>query len=278
MNRTMVVALNTMNQLQKQFDIISHNISNVQTTGYKSRDVTFSDMLAQEIMNQPIPEREVGRNSPFGIRQGVGAQIAQARMVNNQGSIQITDRALDIAFTKPSQYLKVLVSTGAEEEIQFTRNGALYISEDDQILRLVTKEGYPVLDVNNNPITFPNGNYDYIFTDQGDFIVRNQVTREEILIPLGIIQLDKPQFMEQKGDSYIGLPADVPVDNEAIYTDLLTVEERNQIQVQQRALEGSNVDLIKEMTNMMTVQRSLQFQARAISIADQMMGLVNNIR
>ena len=84
--------------------------------------------------------------------------------------------------------------------------------------------------------------------------------------------------MEQKGDSYIGLPADVPVDNEAIYTDLLTVEERNQIQVQQRALEGSNVDLIKEMTNMMTVQRSLQFQARAISIADQMMGLVNNIR
>lgn len=274
----MSTAMNTMNQLQKQFDIISHNISNVQTTGFKSRDASFTDLLAQEMYNQSSPEKEVGRLSPFGIRQGVGAKIANSSLNPTQGAVKMTDRSLDLAFTKPNQYLKVQVQTGAGTEVQFTRNGALYVTQTDhENLMLVTQDGHAVLDANDRPIIFSNQLDEYNVTDYGSFQAKG-ATGQSQEFNLGVISLHKPQFMEQKGDSLIGLPQNVPVDQGTIFTNLTTLAERNNIGLQQGALEGSNVDLSKEMTNMLMVQRALQFQSKAITLSDQMLGIVNNIR
>lgn len=278
MNRSMTTAMNTMNQLQKQFDIISHNISNTQTTGFKSRDVSFTDLLVQEIYNQSSPEKEVGRVSPFGIRQGVGAKIAKSSLNSTQGSVKTTDRSLDLAFTKPNQYLKVQVQTGEGSEVQYTRNGALYVTQTDNgNLMLVTQNGHAVLDADDQPIIFSNQLDEYYVTDHGSFQAKG-ATGQPREFDLGVIALHKPQFMEQKGDSLIGLPQDVQVDQGTIFTNLATFAERNNIGLQQGALEGSNVDLSKEMTNMLMVQRALQFQSKSITLSDQMLGIVNNIR
>jgi flagellar basal-body rod protein FlgG len=95
---------------------------------------------------------------------------------------------------------------------------------------------------------------------------------------LGVIQINKPQFFEQKGDNLIGLPDNLTgVNQNEIFTDL-TGAARDQISIGQRVLEQSNVDFSKQMTDLLNVQRSYQFQSRAVTMSDQMMGLINGIR
>ena len=280
MNRSMTVAVNTLNQLQKQFDMVSHNIANVQTTGFKRRNVSFTEMMVQQINNQPSRLNEIGRLTPFGIRQGVGSMIEKNTMVLAQGSLKTTDRPLDIAFTKENQFLKVLVQDNGTSAVRFTRNGALYVTPTgNNELMLVTQDGHPVLDENENMIIFSDQHKEYAISKDGTFQARTE-NGNVIAASLGIIALNKPQFMEQKGDTLIGLPdnLDPAVDPASIYTELTGGVLRSDISIQQGALENSNVDLSKEMTDLIQLQRSLQFQSRSITVADQMMGLVNGIR
>ncbi|MBW8349964.1 flagellar hook-basal body protein [Bacillus sp. IITD106] len=276
MNRSMTTATNTLSQLQKQFDMISNNIANSGTNGFKRRDVSFADMVFQEINNQPSRENEIGRLSPHGIRQGVGAKISKSTIVLNQGPLQNTGRSLDFAFTSEHQFLKVRVQDDSGTHMRFTRNGALYVTPSgNNQLMLVTQDGHAVLDQNNNPVIFSDQFNRFTITNQGTFQASGE--QGQANINLGVIALNKPQYMEQKGDSLIGLPDNNTVNPAIVYTDL-TGPERNTIAMQHQALEASNVDLSKELTDMMNVQRALQFQSRAITVSDQMMGLVNGIR
>ncbi len=154
MSHMMTTAVNTMNQLQKQFDLISHNISNSQTTGFKTQNASFAELMVQSINNQSSEEKEIGRVTPFEIRQGVGARLTKLPINLAQGSLKTTDRPLDIAFTSPKQFLKV----SDDDALRFTRNGALYLMplDNQQGLQLVTQDGNPILDENNNRITLPN--------------------------------------------------------------------------------------------------------------------------
>ncbi|GIN69730.1 flagellar hook-basal body complex protein FlhP [Bacillus sp. J14TS2] len=273
MSHMMTTAVNTMNQLQKQFDLISHNISNSDTTGYKTQNASFAELMVQSINNQSGQEKEIGRVSPFGIRQGVGARVTKMPISLEQGSLKTTDRPLDIAFTSPKQFLKV----SDDNALRFTRNGALYLMplENQQGTQLVNQDGLPILDENNNRIILPNEISNIQINDHG------QLTAEGLPAPihLGVIEVKKPQLLEQKGDSLLGLPDDPNVEPGEIYTDLTNAAGlRGDIGMQQQTLENANVDIGVELSNMTMVQRALQFQSRSISISDQMMGIINNIR
>lgn len=275
----MTTAVNTIGQLQKQFEMISNNIANAQTNGFKKRDASFTDMLYQQVNNQPIAEKEQGRLTPHGLRQGIGAQLTQSMMISQQGAIQTTDRSLDFAFTKEKQFLKVAVQENGQAALRLTRDGALYLTpaENNQ-MRLVTSAGNAVLDENNQPITFSDQFKTFQILD-GGVLQATGNNGEQISVNLGVVEMKKPQFLEQKGGNLLGLPDNLQpeVDQAEVYTELLGVN-RNQIAMKHNALEASNVDLGKEMTDMTSVQRALQFQSRAISMSDQMMGLVNSIR
>ncbi|MFE8698095.1 flagellar hook-basal body protein [Cytobacillus sp. FJAT-53684] len=280
MNRTMITATNTLSQLQKQMDIVSHNMANIDTTGYKRREASFADLMFQQFNNQQNAAAEGNRLTPNGIRQGVGAKLAQSKIVMTQGSIKNTDRALDMAFTKEGQYFRVLEQGENGSAVRYTRDGAFYLTPlSDSETMLVTGDGYPVLDENNNPITINGQVKEYQVTENGRLIaiMENGGSRE---FNLGVVQVNKPQFLEQKGGNLLGLPenmAELNGTEEEILTELNGAM-RNQIAIQQRALEQSNVDMSKEMTELINLQRSYQFQSRSVSIADQMMGLVNGIR
>lgn len=86
--RSMITATNTMSQLQKQLDTIGHNLANTDTTGYKKRQVTFSELLTQQFNNQPVAAQEEGRLTPNGVRVGVGAKIGSTNMMMSQGAIK----------------------------------------------------------------------------------------------------------------------------------------------------------------------------------------------
>lgn len=280
MNRTMITATNTMTGLQKQLDTIANNIANIDQNGFKRREVSFTELVYQQIDNQRNPNREIGRLTPNGIRQGTGAKAAGAQLVMTQGAIKQTDRDLDAALTKEGQLYKVLVQSDGGSEIQYTRNGAFYLSPlGENEVALVNEDGHLILDENNNPIYIVGDAERYDINEAGELTVTmTDGTLQSFAI--GVIQVHKPQFLESKGNNLYGLPVDFPglgVAEEEIFTEL-SGELRNEIGVQQGALEQSNVDLSKEMTDLLNVQRAYQFQSRAISLADQMMGLINGIR
>lgn len=105
MNRTMITSTNTLSQLQKQMDMISHNLANIDTAGYKRREASFTDLLVQEYKNQPNNALEPqNRMTPFNIRQGNGARLGQIQMNLTQGNIKTTDRPLDTAFTQKANF------------------------------------------------------------------------------------------------------------------------------------------------------------------------------
>lgn len=275
MNRTMITATNTLGQLQKQMDIISNNIANVETTGFKRREAAFTDLLVQQMDNQPDAAEEIGRLTPEGIRQGTGAKLGQIQMIMAQGTIKTTDRVLDTAFTKEGLFYCIQVQTKAGYETQYTRDGAFYLSPlSDNETMLVTSSGNPVLDENNEPVIIAGQAADYTISETGTLVV-NKEDGSQQSINLGVSLVNNLQFLEQKGGNLLGLPAGV--DAEGVFTDL-NGNLRSQISVQSGALELSNVDLSKEMTDLLTAQRSYQFQTRSINMADQMMGLINGIR
>lgn len=276
MNRTMITAANTLNQLQRQVELISHNIANSGTTGFKRREASFSDLLAQQINNQPNRMEETGRLSPVGIRQAVGSKLSQTFLVGSQGAVHSTGYPFDIAFTKENQYLKVRAQDGS---IQFTRDGELgFQLQPNGEWVLATKEGYPVLDENNRTIAVASKVRQWNMIGPGLFEARLD-NGQEARFRLGVILLNKPQWMEQKGGSLIGLPEqmDGNLNPEEVFTEL-SGRRSDEISMRQGALEASNVDVGKEMTDLITAQRSIQFQSRSVTIADQMMGLVNGIR
>lgn len=280
MNRTMITAMNTMNQLQKQLDIISHNIANAQTTGYKRREASFGELLVQQFNNQPNNRAEVGRMTPMGVRHGVGAKLSQVRVNLDQGSLVSTGRLLDFAITREDQYFKVLSERGNRLNITYTRDGAFYLSPitDDEV-QLVTSQGDPVLDENDNPIVFSGNFKDITLNERGMLTVTNENGTVQT-ISLGIVRINKPQFLQQIGDNLYSLPenfAQLNVAEEDILINLTGLE-RDSIALVQQSLEQSNVNIGDELTKMMQTQRAYQFQARAITLADQMQGLVNGLR
>ena len=144
---------------------------------------------------------------------------------------------------------------------------------------LVTSDGNPILDENNNPININGQAKRYSVTENGSLVVE-MTGGERQTINLGVTLVNKPQFLENKGNNLLGLPDNLDTLNVA-EADVLTNLDgmaRNEISIKQGALEQSNVDLSKEMTDLIAVQRSYQFQSRSINIADQMMGLINGIR
>ncbi|WP_201714444.1 flagellar hook-basal body protein [Rossellomorea arthrocnemi] len=280
MNRTMITATNTLGQLQKQMDMIGHNLSNADTNGYKRRDASFSEMLVQQVKNQRVDRFETGRLTPLGVREGNGAKLSQSQLILNQGSLKATGRSLDFALTNDRQFFKVLAQDEDSRAVRYTRDGAFFVSPTGNgEAMLVNGSGLPILDENDNFITFSEDASAFDLGDNGVLTVRDSLGGEE-QFNLGVVTVEKAQFLEQFGGNLLGFADNLDelgVTEDEVVTNV-TGGARSDISMVQNSLEGSNVDISKEMTDMLNVQRSYQFQARSISLADQMMGLVNGIR
>lgn len=275
----MVTATNTMTQLQHHLDIIGNNLANSSTHGFKANEASFHELLYQQFNNEKVDTAQ--RQSPPGIRLGVGAMLGQAQMNWKMGTMQTTDRELDFMLTTPKQYFNVLMpdNNGTEQTV-YTRQGSFYVSPvADGQLMLVNDDGYPIANSAGLPITFRDDVKNYSVGQDGMLeIAYNDDTRETVA--LGVTVVERPDLMEHIAGTYIGLPANMAalgIMPQEVLTELQGAN-RRLIGIQNGALEGSNVNYEKEMTDLITVQRSYQFNARSITLADQMLGLINGIR
>lgn len=275
MIRTMTTAVNTMNQLQSNLDIIGNNLSNIGTNGYQSNQASFQEMLYQQFNNDKADTAP--RQSPEGIRYGVGAMLGQTQMNWKVGTLQQTGRNLDFALTEPKQYFNVIVQGADGPETVYTRQGNFYLSpgQGNQVA-LVDGEGNAVADRAGNAITF-NGPVDSVELKSDGTLVANSPNGTDQTVELAVTLIERPNLMTRLSSTHLTLPANLEELN-VTEADILTEITGPEVGIQQGALEGSNVDYQKEMTDLINVQRAYQFNSRTVSIADQMLGLVNNIR
>lgn len=279
MNRAMINASVTMGQIQRQIDTIANNIANVNTIGYKRREVTFSDLLFQQVNNQLVPSQEVGRLTPNGIRVGSGAKVAQTAVRMNQGNLQKTDRELDVAITQKDQFFQVQVYDNGEMQVRYTKDGSFYFSpnpNNPNELYLVTGQGHFVLG-QNGPIVIPANHQGITISENGLISITDENGNIQDVAQLELVRVHRPQMLEQIGENLFALPDNL-VELGYVPADILNVIPPAEVSVRQGYIEMSNVDLSKELTDLINAQRSYQFNARSVTMADQMLGLINSIR
>lgn len=277
MLRSMITASNTMGQLQKQLDMIGHNMANVDTQSFKRTQTAFSELVRQQFQHQLNDQHgQQGITGQIGKSLGTGARLGGS-VVYTQGNIKQTERALDLAFTAPNQFLQVDVNG----EVQYTRDGALYLSpttDGSNRLMLTDGEGNLILDENQNPILFEDTFRELIISPDGTITA---APKEEGEMPqiysLGVIKVNQPQVLEQKGSNRYGIKDDENIQINTVL-EYLDGALREEVSLRQGALELSNVDLTKEMTDLMISQRSYQMNAKSITMGDQMLGLINGVR
>ena len=244
----MLQGLNTaaagMAAQQQRMDAVSNDLANANTTGYKHVRVGFRDLVYQQ----------AGRPAADGVRTGAGAAAVDAGRAFGQGALQRTDRTLDVAI-QGEGFLRVALPDG---RVGLTRDGGLHVDGAGQ---LVTNTGA----VLQPRITIPEG----LGEDQISIAADGTVLAAGRQVgKLDLVTVRSPQGLLPAGDNaFVATPASgQPV--AAPRTTNLT----------QGALESSNVDMSEAMVAMIESQRAFQLASKAITAADEMMGIANGVK
>lgn len=244
---------------QLRLSVISNNLANVSTNGFKRDRAMFEDLIYQNI-RQPGSASSQDTQLPSGLMLGTGVRTVATQKNHSQGNIQQTNNKLDIA-VQGRGYLQVLRPNG---DIAYTRNGALQMDADGQ---LVTASGYllqPQITVPNNATAVSIGM---------DGIVTATVPGNPAPVQLGIIQL--ADFVNPAGMQPVGenLFTETEASGEAQTANPGSGSMGTLIQ---GALESSNVNVVEELVGMIEAQRAYEMNAKAIAAADEMLQYVNN--
>jgi flagellar basal-body rod protein FlgG len=255
MNTSFSIASTGIRAYQGKLDTLANNIANVETSGYKRREAAFSDNLAVSIQNQAEQQKETGRVSPPGIRTTFGSRIASTSMDLSQGAVKETNNPFDLMLSGDG-YFQVQRTVGDTIEIMYTRSGAFQQTPvGNGRIQLVSPQGDILLDQNGNPIEMGSGDEFGVLAD-GSIAGTNQ--------KIAVVTVDNPQLLKNEGGAFLLNGANATLTNTSF-------------EIKQGFLESSNVDLSQEMTEMLKTQRGYQANARALSYADQMMGIANGI-
>lgn len=271
-------ATTSMRELQKKIDTIANNISNVNTTGYKRQEANFADALFQSIEKQAGPQNEIGRLTPGGLRVGSGAIVSNI-LRTEQGSLQKTDRHLDFAISGDNGFFRV----ASEGNTFYTKDGSFQVQPilNSNQVNLVTSSGDYVLDINNQPIAFDADYSNIKVSENGTLeISYRDTSKQPTEIQLSIAEVSRPNLLEKIGANRYQLQGTEAenIANGTLQVVNLAEQNNGSIKIAQGFLEMSNVDLTEEMTELIATQRLIQSQGRAISFADDMMGLVNSMK
>jgi flagellar basal-body rod protein FlgG len=244
----MLSGLNTaaagMAAQQQRMDAVANDLANANTTGYKHQRVGFRDLVYEQ----------AGRSSAQGVRTGSGAAAVDAGRAFAQGVLQRTDSPLDVAI-QGEGFLRVRLADGRDA---LTRDGGLHL---DGARQLVTASGALV----QPAITVPAGVADDQISigPDGTILAANQRIGK-----LDLVTVRSVQGLLSAGDNaFITTPAS----GEVVPAPGTTV-------VTQGALESSNTDMAAAMVSMIESQRAFQLASKAISTADEMMGIANQVK
>ncbi len=283
MNTSLFISSGALQAYQQKIDTAANNVANVNTTGFKRRDQSFSEILASQINNQGRTDLEIGRLTPNGIRVGYGTRTGLTQLDLEQGQAIQTGNPFDLMIQGKGFFQVGIPSgqNGAISEVRYTRDGNFHLSPDPNkpgSYHLVNASGGYLLDQNGSPIEL-DGQYEVNFDSTGQIQMKNRNGTGTTLISaqrVGLVDIQNYHLLKNVGDNQFVIDADA-LPNGTGAADYVRIMAPEEAEISSGCLEGSNVDLTKEMTDLMTSQRSFQMNARAVSYADQMLGIANGI-
>ena len=260
--RSLDIGATGMLAQQMNVDVISNNIANMSTNGYKRQRVDFQDLIYQNIDRPGTISSDAGTVLPSGLQLGLGVKVASVYRIHEQGPLQTTENPFDLALTGDG-YFQIQLPTG---ETAYTRSGVFQVNADGEI---VNTKGYPV----EPAIVVPDDAVDVDINSNGEVFAKLQ--GQSALTSLGQIQLASfvnPAGLEAVGDNMF-------IETEASGTPTTgTPGTENFGMLQQGMLEQSNVNVVEEITNLITAQRAYEMNSNVISTSDEMMSTANQLR
>lgn len=260
--RSLDIGSTGMMAQQTNVDVISNNIANMSTTGYKRQNVAFMDLIYQNIQRPGASSSDVGTIMPSGIQLGLGTRVGGVYRQHQQGALEITDNPFDLAITGDG-FFEVELPDG---EPAYTRDGTFGINQDGE---LVTQQGYIVAP----SITVPEDATDVTVNQSGEIFAK--IEGQVALTNLGQLQLTT--FVNPTGLDAIGDNLFVESEAQGSPTTGNPAED-NFGAIRQGALENSNVDVVEEITNLIEAQRAYEMNSKVISTSDEMLGTVSQLR
>ena len=260
MLRTLWNGKSAMIANQDKLDAISNNMSNSNTDGYKRIDVSFKDLVAETLdrAGYPISENTNRKNAPS---TGTGVRTSGWTRDTKQGNLFATNRSTDLAIDGEG-YFKLTMSNG---QVAYSRAGKFGVDAAGNIV-----------DSNGNILSI-NFNEGYS-ADNVKFTKDNFAVQEDGEI---IINADKKQYNVGKIQLYSAIGSDAMKSiGENLYVPNADVQvtEVTGSGILQGFIEGSNVDMVREMTELLVTQRAFELGSKSIKTADEMWGMVNNLR
>ncbi|MGI4842021.1 MAG: flagellar basal-body rod protein FlgG [Janthinobacterium lividum] len=254
MIRSLFIAKTGLEAQQTNLDVISNNLANVSTSGFKRSRAVFEDLLYQNI-RQPGAQSSQQNNLPSGLQIGTGVRTVATERIHTQGNPQLTGNSKDV-MVNGSGFFPVLLPDGTQA---YTRDGSF---QTDQNGQLVTSSGFVV----QPAITIPANAESITVGRDGTVSVKLPGTVAPTQI--GSLQLAtfiNPAGLESRGENLY-------VETGASGNPNLNVPGTNGAGVlMQGYVESSNVNVVEEMVNMIQTQRAYEINSKAITTSDQML-------
>ena len=271
MVRSLWTAATGMRAQQTNVDTIANNLANVNTAGYKTEVNEFKSLLYQTIQTKTTSA--TGENKPIGAQVGLGVRNSSITSIFTDGALLASESTSAFALSG----MGFFSVRGEDGNTYYTRNGNFtWAMNSEGGIALTTSDGLMVLDTEGNPISFSS---DYVssritVTGDGTICYPDENNNPKPLgVTFGITQFNNPGGLE-KSDS--GLFRQTAASGQPI--NEATSENVQRTKVTQGYIEGSNVQVVDEMVNLITAQRAYELNSKAITASDEMLQQANNLR
>lgn len=272
MVRSLWSAASGMIAQQTNLDVIANNLANVNSTGYKAETAEFKSLLYQTMQTETTTAN--GANKPISAQVGLGVRNSSVTSIFNQGSLLAS--ASPTAFAIEGKgFFGVRDLDGSTK---YTRNGNFtFNTGSGSNLVLSTSDGLPVLTTNGQPIQIDSNRYSVskITVDANGNLCYPDANNnaQPMGLTIGLYQFNNPSGLEKVNDTMYNVSAaSGPALNESTNNNL------DKSKVVQGYLEGSSVQVVDEMVNMIVAQRAYEMNSKAITTTDQMMEIANNLK
>jgi len=247
---------------QLNIDVLSNNIANMNTTGFKRSRAEFQDLLYQNIERVGANTSDAGTTTPSGIQVGVGVRTAGVYRISDQGALQNTGNQYDIAINGKG-FFNILLPDG---QTAYTRAGSFQVDQNGQ---LVTPEGFAV----QPAVNIPQDAIDITINEQGEIAAK----QDGQPAPAVVGTIDLSTFPNVGGLEAVG--GNLYLETQASGAAITSPPGQPGFgTVMQGFLENSNVNAVGEITAMISAQRAYDLNSKVIQTADEMLQSANNLR
>lgn len=260
--RALAIGATGMQAQQFNIEVISNNIANMSTTGFKLSRAEFQDMLYQNMRSVGSTSSDTGTILPSGLQVGSGVKPVSTYRIDSQGTLNATNNTYDLAINGRG-FFQVQMPDGTTA---YTRAGSFQLNQNGQI---VTPDGYPVLPA----ITVPNNAIAVTINASGQVLATiDGQTAQQTLGQIQVATFTNTAGLEATGNNLLK-------ETEASGTAVVGNPQAAGFgSIVQGSLEQSNVDIVSEMTDLISAQRAYEMNSKVIKTADEMMTSVTQMQ